>query len=101
MVHPNFEKLKDKPIQVPDWIEPKIDDLDIIARSVMKITRHWVDWHIRALKDVNVHLTYYLMGNLDFHSDATKGSSQAQVEEGEIQQGAELSKTRTFQRGEG
>lgn len=85
LMQPKFEKVKDQPIQLPDWSEPEIDDLDILARPVLKFTRHWVDRHIKMLKEGNVHLSYQLMGSLNSHSEATEGSSQAQAEEGEVQ----------------
>lgn len=86
MVQPKVEKLKDRPIQAPDWLELEIDGLSVLARLVLKHTKQWIDRHIRTLREGNVHLSYQLMGNMDSHSEATERSSQAHAEEGGIQQ---------------
>lgn len=56
-----------------------MDDLSILARPVLKFTKHWIDWQIRRLAERNVHLTYQLMGSLDSQSEATEGSLQVQA----------------------
>lgn len=56
-----------------------MDDLSILARPVLKFTKHWIDRQIRRLAKGNVHLTYQLMGSLDSHSEETKGSLQGQA----------------------
>lgn len=68
---------------MPDWSKPEIDDLNVLARPVLKFTRHWVDRQIKKLAEGNVHLTYQLMGSLDSHSETTEGSLPTQVE-GEV-----------------
>lgn len=57
LVQAEFEKVKDQPIQLPDWSEPEIDDLNVLARPMLKFTRHWIDQQIRKLVEGNVHLT--------------------------------------------
>lgn len=79
MTQPEFEKVKDQPIQLPDWSEPEMEDLNILARPMLKFTKHWIDRQIRKLVEENVHLTYQLMGSLDSHSEATESSSQVQA----------------------
>lgn len=75
MVQPKYEKERDRPIRALAWSEPKVDDLNILSRLVLKFTRHWVEQCIAKLKANNTCLTYQLMGDLDSHIEATKGSS--------------------------
>lgn len=88
----HFEKEKGNPLPAPNWSKVEKEDLNVLMRPVMAYTQRWMDQQVNKLKEVNIPLTYDLMGDLE--------SQSSEEEMDEEQQEISIEEERSRQEGE-